>query len=219
MVLRVIMQTLNLIQSELTENKSYDTYLTAIRGNIRGLYYNDLSLFQFIDAMMSTVERNLIQAWNAGATECGILPPEMTPQELTVRDNYINNQFRYILGLGQAIELDRNVVRIGEALSRADMWANRWYEMQALGNETVCADIKTLWQWNPGKEHCVDCQNMNGRVYRNSTWAKYGIRPGSANLACFGGHCGCRRIPTDLPITPGRPPALVGPGGGGRKRR
>jgi hypothetical protein len=207
------LKALDFVQSQLTVDKSYNTYLTSIRGAIRALYREQLSLFEFVDNMVSIIERNLIIAWNNGAADCGIRPNEFSQAELLVRDRYISDQFRYILGLGQSVQADRNVVRIGESLRRAEMWANRWRDIRALGSQTVCADIKMLWQWAPEKEHCVDCQAMNGRVYRNSTWNRYGIRPGSANLACFGGHCGCELVPTDLPITPGRPPALKGPGG------
>lgn len=207
------MKVLTLVQSQLAENKSYSSYLTSIRGAIRGLYREQLSLFEFVDNMVSVVERNLIMAWNDGAKDCGLRSNEFSQSELLIRDRYITDQFRYILPLGQAVQLDRNKVRIGEALKRANMWANRWFDIRALGSQTVCADVKMLWEWDPYKEHCCDCRAMNGRVYRNSTWAKYGIRPGSSNLACFGGHCGCKMSKTDLPITPGRPPALKGPGG------
>lgn len=202
---------LNFVQFQLIENKSYDTYLASIRANIRGLYRDQLSLFQFVDGMVVSIERHLNQAWNSGAADCGFKPNEFSQADIAVRDNYINNQLRYIIGLGSDIQLDRNTIRIGEMWSRAEMWANRWYEMQALANQTMCADQKKQWVWNPAKEHCVDCRAMNGRVYRNSTWARYGIRPGSANLNCFGGHCGCEFRNTNLPITPGKPPALVGP--------
>lgn len=207
------MEASTFVQSRLTENKSYSSYLTAVRGAIRGLYREQLTLFEFVDNMVSVVERNLIMAWNDGARDCGLKPDEFDRGEILVRDNYITNQFRYILGLGRSVQQDRNRVRIGESLARAEMWANRWFDIRALASQTVCADIKMLWQWDPAKEHCCDCRAMNGRVYRNSTWRRYGIRPGSANLACFGGHCGCKLKPTDLPITPGRPPMLKGPGG------
>lgn len=206
--IRLKMKTLNLIKSKLIQNKSYDSYLLSLNSHVRGLYRNNLSLYQFVDEMMSTVESNLIQAWNSGASDCGFKPSEFSVEELAVRDNYIKNQFRYILGLGQSIRQDHNVVRIGEMLSRAEMWANRWYEMQALASQTMCGDLKMMWVWDPYKEHCGDCRKLNGRVYRNSTWLKYGIRPGSAELACFGGHCGCRFKRTSKAITPGRPPVL-----------
>ena len=67
--------------------------------------------------------------------------------------------------------------------------------------------------------NCCDCLRMHGRVYRNSIWAKYGIEPQSPNLACFGGHCRCKKTPTDLPVTKGRPPALRGPGGCGKAKK
>lgn len=208
------MKPLDFVQIQLTENKSLDSYLFGIRASIRGLYKGEFSLFQFVDNMVGTVERNLIIAWNDGARDCGIRPNEMSQDELLTRDRYINNQFRYILPLGQKVIQDRDIGRkITQSLSRANPWANRWRDMRALGSQTVCADLKMLWRWDPRKEHCCDCENMNGRVYRNSTWARYGIRPGSSSLACFGGYCGCTLNPTNLPATPGRPPGLRGPGG------
>lgn len=59
--------------------------------------------------------------------------------------------------------------------------------------------------------NCADCSRVEGRVYRNSVWAKYGWQPGSSDLACQGFRCRCTLDPTDEPVTSGRPPSMRGP--------
>ena len=201
---------LNFVQSQLIENKSYDTYLASIRANIRGLYRDQLSLFQFVDGMVVSIERHLNQAWNSGAADCGFKPNEFSQADIAVRDNYINNQLRYIIGLGSDIQLDRNNIRIGNALQRALAWANRWYELYNLAKVTLCADAKFIWRIGEA-EHCVTCLKLNGRVMRASKWQEVDIWPRDTRqgkLDCHGFNCQCRLERTSLPVTRGPFPQL-----------
>lgn len=165
--------------------------------------------------MTGVITRYYKEAWLAGAKECGIKEADLTPKELRALKEITNAQFIYLFGYADAIEAGSkaNGGLLRDVYARAELWVNRYGEVKTAGNEMACADMKTEWVWTERKKHCCDCRTMNGRVYRNSVWKKYGIRPQSAALACFGGHCGCFKRKTDKPVTPGRPPALKGPGG------
>lgn len=194
------------------QHKSVSSYQAAIQSQVRAFYRNDIRLFVFLDTMVRIIDTNLTDAFNQGAAECGVRTNELTVDENIARQQFVDNQLQYLFSFGEAIRRGQNLAKIGEMLNRGEMWANRWREAYALGNQMACGNQKKLWQFDPSKEHCPDCMAMNGRVYRNATWLRYDIQPGSSALCCFGGHCGCDLINTTLPITPGRPPALKGPG-------
>ena len=50
----------------------------------------------------------------------------------------------------------------------------------------------------------------DGRVYRASVWAAYGIATQSPKLSCHGYNCKCELVATQNPCTPGKPPRMTG---------
>jgi hypothetical protein len=196
---------------------SLATFRASILAVSRGLFNNQIDALSGADALFSAIGRGFEQAWQEGAKECGLLPAERTKEEsdalaLIIGDNYqyVGRFVTWIVEHSKANGGNFEMVK-----ARASEWVARYTMVQIRAREMGCADRKEIWIIDGG-EHCCDCLRMNGRVYRNSIWLKYGIEPQSPLLACFGGHCKCRREPTDLPITKGRPPQLRGPGGCGR---
>jgi hypothetical protein len=186
----------------------------------RGVYTGTLTSFEGADALFSAVGRGYEQAFTEGQKACGIKADERTEEESAELTRLIGDNYQYV---GRYIEW---IVAHNKASgapfemikARAQEWIARYTYIETIAREMACKDLKELWIIDGG-EHCCDCLRMNGRVYRNSIWAKYGIETQSPKLACFGGHCKCQRKPTDLPITKGRPPALRGPGGCGKGKK
>jgi len=186
-------------------------FLLNIRAAIRGLWRGELVLFEFVDTMGLSIRRAYTNAWNAGAATCGILPEELTTNERIRLQDEINSEISHILPFGNDIVKNSkaNNGKLGPLLKRADMWAGRFHAIQSIATVVVCPDGKSMWIYDPTKEHCTDCAKLHGRVYRNSVWDRYGIHPRSRLLACEGYKCGCKRIPTTEPVTPGRPPGIA----------
>lgn len=200
---------------------SQDSFLASIRAAARGVWNGNLDALSGADAMFSAIGRGYEQAWQEGASSCGIKPDERTEEESKELTRIIGDHYQFV---GRFVEWitahsKANGGNLEMVLGRAFEWSNRYVYIETVAREMACKNQKEVWRTDPVKEHCCDCLRMEGRVYRNSTWAKYGIEPRSPALACFGGHCGCHREPTDLPITKGRPPALRGPGGCGKGKR
>jgi len=198
-------------------SRAADNYYAGIRAATRGLWTGALSYDQFFDAMDATIRRGLPQAWHEGAQECGIAPSELSSAEKVGLQQAIVSELNYIDGFATAIEAGSkaNGGKLEPLMSRADLWVARYNDVTNRARVKACADKKLMWVWNPRKEHCADCARLNGRVYRASTWDRYGLRPQSPDLECKGFKCGCSFAPTDESCTPGRPPSLVGGAGGG----
>lgn len=195
------------------EHKDIGQFKAAVRAAVRKLWIGAGDLFDFFEDMDRAITFHFNAAWNEGANQCGIRPDERTPEEEQRLTALITQNRQYIYGFGEAVQegSKANGGLLGPQMSRAEMWINRYNEVRSIALQMACADVKLRWQWSPEVEqHCEDCRKLNGRVYRASVWAKYGIRPQSTELACHGYRCGCSFIVTTDPLTPGRPPAIRG---------
>lgn len=127
----------------------------------------------------------------------------------TLRD-MINEDFQYILGLELAIEgAAQNEQDLKALYERGELWINRYNAVKAQAQLMAKDNPKLRWGVGP-TEHCSDCATYDGRVYRASTWARYGISPQSRRLACKGYKCQCNFTETSDPCMPGRPPSPSG---------
>ena len=196
-----------------SEIKSQADYETRLKTLIRSLWFNRIDLFGYVDSHISMINRFFGQAWREGSKDCGVtFPKDSSPEELQRFDQETSDEIERVLPFAEEI-LAANAEedsRVDRFIIRASMWANQWGRIKNLAAQMACQDRPMKWVWNPVREHCADCARMNGRVYRNSTWQRYGILPRIRELACHGYNCGCSLVPTDEPITPGRPPALIG---------
>lgn len=191
------------------EVKSLEDYRRSLRALARGYYNGDYDRFTFVDDMVSAITRNFTQAWHRGMSSCGLKPEEMTEDEQKVLEQRINSELVYILGFADAVDAAREKEEaITTLFPRLELWVSRYNEIQDYAKIMACGDKKFKWVYDPAKEHCSDCARLNGRVYRGSIWAKYGLYPKARKLACGGWLCGCRLEETDDPITRGRPPRL-----------
>jgi hypothetical protein len=173
------------------------------------LWAGQFTTLDFADAMFSAMRRGFEQAWREGALECGILPGERSDEEQKELDRMLGDNLTYVPQFGDYIFANSkaNGGSIGPILNRAELWVNRYNEVKAKAQLMACKDAKYRWQYGP-TEHCKSCLRLNGRVYRASVWAKYGIQPQSHNLACKGYRCQCQFILTKDPVTKGRPPKI-----------
>lgn len=196
----------------LTKAGGYDDYGLSIRALVRGLWRDELTLYDFMTTMGYAITRNFTRAWIEAAQTCGILPPERTQEEDAELQRLITTEIQYVFQFADAIQKNSRARRgkLSPLLERAQMWQDRYRHVYAVAQSMACADAKYRWEMNPRKEHCPDCVTLNGRVYRASTWRRYRIAPQMRELACHGYRCGCSFVPTDEPATPGRPPNIAG---------
>lgn len=185
-------------------------YRKSINAAVRALWTGETDLFGFVDGMVGSIRRGLTRAWHEGAGSCGMLPADLTVDELLILEGIINSEISHVLDFGRDIaEGSRaNKGKITPLLRRAQMWGNKYMATLFQAQTTSCANLKLRWDWNPLKEHCPSCRVLNGRVYRASTWRKYDLYPRHRRLACHGLKCGCSFSTTQQPCTPGIPPRI-----------
>lgn len=81
-------------------------------------------------------------------------------------------------------------------LSRIGLWGGVAASIYYAGL-TRRPGIKLEWVWNPDKDHCEDCQRLNGQVHTSEQWLDSGLYPKSTQLKCSGFNCGCSFVQTD----------------------
>lgn len=197
------------------EAKSLADYGRRVRGMVRGLWAGVIDKRQFMDGMLDVVDHSITIAFRAGAQECGILPDEFSDAERQLLNDSITATIKPVEDFAdQIIRANRaSGGLLRSHLPRARLWINRYNAVRSEAQAVACADQKLTWHLGATEEHCTDCLNADGRTYRASTWAKYGWKPQSFDLECGGWNCDCRFEVTDAPVTPGRPPAMVGHAG------
>ena len=185
---------------------------TAIRAGVRGLWNGALTFEQARNQLGRAVITGFTRAFHAGLEDVGIMPSEMTVEETEALNAMISQSISRIEQfLRDVDERDRaSGAKLGPHLSRADIWINRYDEVQNLARQMAGEDEKLKWVVDPFKEHCVDCLKLDGKVKRASQWRDYGIRPRAQSLACGGWRCGCELVPTDDPLSKGPLPSITG---------
>lgn len=187
-----------------------DNYRMGLRFAVRGLWTGVIDRDQFDEQMRVLINRRLKQAFDEGAAECGIKPDEFTEEENLALVQTILEELEHIDELAQRVEENskKNKGKLTPLLTRVStLWVNKYNDFVNLGKQQVCGDEKLIWNLGSTKEHCRDCLNYNGRVYRASVWKRNKIKPQSKRLFCRGFRCLCELKPTNLPVTKGRVPA------------
>lgn len=196
---------------KLFELKTKAAYAKALRAPVRGLWNGALSPFEFLNSFDSAIRRGLTRAAYAAAKQNGINPEEFSADERLALRTYIANEMTHVLNFSSDIvNNQKGTGKLGPLLKRVDNWARRYDEVHNRFLTLTGGNKKWEWVWDPVKEHCVDCEKLNGRVYRGKVWEAYGINPQDRRLACKGFNCGCQKILSDKRLTPGRPPRLAG---------
>jgi len=191
---------------------SVEQYKRELRAPVRALWSGAFDFDQFFDAMMTAVRRGITQAWNQGAQEAGITPNELTPGELTAREQAIASEFNYIAGLGERIEENSqaNGGKLAIVFNLLGAWINRWRDAKNRALEAANSDPKL--KWNLGiAEHCRSCVKLSGKVKRASFWKREGVHPQdppNEKLECGGWECKCFFTVTQDALSRGPLPRL-----------
>jgi hypothetical protein len=185
-------------------------YQTGLRSAVRGLWSGEMNWFEGVDSLILAVQANFMRAWEDGMAMCGIRMDEMTLEESSRLEFEINLEISHIYRFVDYIALNSraNKGKLKKLYDRLDMWTNRYTSIRDIAMTYACQDQKLMWVMGYTKEHCEDCQRLDGRVYRSSVWRSVDLYPKKHTLACGGWRCACELVPTSEPCTPGRPPRI-----------
>lgn len=188
-------------------------YAKSIRDSVRGLWSGVFNVNQFIDSMIAAIQIGLDRAFQDGAKKAGVAEVELTQEEMVKLNDVIADEINHVLPFANDVSMNdkSSGAKLGPHITRTVKWGIRYREVVNLAMTMARTNPKQKWNIGPTESHCRDCANLNNRVYRASTWRKWGVRPQSKELACQGFECLCFFSVTDEPVTKGRPPNLKGP--------
>lgn len=192
---------------------NYSSFARDLRGAVRGFWTGAIDYVAFFESFMFAIDRGLTAAWYDGAAQCGILPEELSVEEIKVLRFRIAQQANHINRLAEAIEQGSkaNKGKLTPLMKRVLLWVNRYNDVKSEATMMACKDQKLMWELGATEVHCRTCFALNGKVKRASFWKKFGVRPQNAPnslLECEGWRCDCRFVPTDLPLSRGAMPSL-----------
>ena len=198
--------------SEILREAGIDSYRSDLRAIVRGLWAGSITPGDFTWRGLTALEQATKAAWKEGAALAGVTESEYTDEEKYARERAYWRQHERMIRFGEAVAKasKANGGKLAPLLSRVELWVNQYNAVVNQAYVMTARDQKLLWVLGPTEEHCRDCAKYAGRVYRASTWTKYGIQPQSQHLACHGFRCLCMLQPTDQPANRGRPPAMSG---------
>lgn len=191
----------------------HSAFARGLRAAVRGYWSGALDYVMFYETFSITLEQGLTSAWYAGAAMCGILPEELSVEEVSELRYRIAEQSQHINRFAEAIERGSkaNKGKLTPLLQRVQLWVNRYNDVKNEAQVMACKDQKLVWRLGATERHCRTCSALDGKVKRASFWRKIGVRPQNAPnnlLECGGWKCDCSFNPTDLPLSRGALPAL-----------
>ena len=187
-------------------SESAASYRSSLRAVARGLWSGVIDYDQFWDNFSNAIRSGLTQAWYAGAKAAGIIPDELSKDELAELQNIIFSQFGHIAKLADWIESNSRAEggKLGAVLSRIEYWGQAWQSTYNKAYAMAAGDQKAEWVYGD-TDHCPTCQALHGKVKRMSFWLAHVMprNPPNGKLDCQGWRCACNLVPTDKPISRG----------------
>lgn len=140
----------------LLATKSVPSYRSQLRANARALWNGTWDEFQFYGEMLTTLRRNLTQAFQEGAASCGIRPNEYSDEERARLEAEIANEVSRLDPLTDFIVANSraNGGKLATVYARLELWTNAYTRVKNVAQTLACGDIKLKWHMNPLKEHC-----------------------------------------------------------------
>ena len=153
------------------------------------------------------------RAWNEGARDVGFEPADMTDDDKLEYMLRAEQEKEHILGFADAVEQAFSKdVPIDAMYSRADMWSQRYREVQIQARTYFGGKQRLEWVLG-ASEHCSSCLTLAGTVATADEWdiaRGRGVYPKSNSLECGGFHCQCSLQPTNRYRSKGGIPYLGG---------
>jgi hypothetical protein len=186
--------------AEPTEYKSYEFFLSALRGLVAGVYYGNIGGI-FIDTMANLISGQLTAAYMSAWMEEGNFTdlPDYLQADL---EAMILQQYQYVDQFFRDI-IDARIdgAPLAPLMYRAQLWANQYNSAynRALLEIEKNEGGKLMWVEGDTGKKCGVCLALDGIVAYASEWDLAGVRPQSppnSRLACGGWKCLCRLVPT-----------------------
>lgn len=113
-------------------------------------------------------------------------------------DRFLDDQSSYISGVADVLYADDAITEDEIKDYKGELWwTGSVLPAYNYALTTASKNARLKWVFDPSKEHCGSCEVLNGIVLTAKRWQSEGIEPGSRELDCWGGLCGCKFEPTN----------------------
>lgn len=135
--------------------KTEASYRLNLRAAARALWLGEFNWFDFYTSAVAAIDRGFKDAWEEGAKTEGILPDELSDDELAQLEREIIHERAYIEGLADFIESQSkaNGGKLATVNQRIERWLNTYSRVKQLAAVTAAKDKKKIWTLHPA-EHC-----------------------------------------------------------------
>ena len=155
----------------------------------------DIDQDEFESELLAIIPIFALAAWTEGA-ETDVLNEAQQAEldaEIQEMESFVPEMvaayFVFIAGLSGAA-LAEAVLSFSD--NRLSMWTNSIERVNQIGIVNDPNVEQFRWVYTVGKDHCVDCRMLNGRVRTKAEWDESGWVPRGRMLDCKGYRCGCR---------------------------
>lgn len=187
--------------------KSYDYFLSRIKGLVRGLYEGYVG-GEFIDTFANLISGQYRDAYNRAWADEGNGGPLPDYLESSYQEA-VSKQYGFVDGFYRAIiDAKLDGTPIDPLLARAELWAQGWNTSYENATSLIALENggKEEWVLGATEEHCPECAALNGIVMWAREWESLNLRPKNPpndKITCGGWRCDCERKPTDKRRTAG----------------
>lgn len=152
----------------------------------------------FISRMMTMLTRYSRLAYADGYEDAGSeidlndLDDDETEAANKWLNGFIDDQEQYVRNIADVLYADDQITADEIKGQKPTLW---WTGsvLPAYNHSLVEAskNARLKWKRNPAKESCRSCIALDGIVLTAKRWKSEGVEPGSRELECWGGLCGC----------------------------
>lgn len=189
-----------------TAYKTYDYFVSELSRAVTNVYNGRLG-GEFIEILSGLLQGQIIQAFfkawedEGGDGETPDYLKEAAESQIIDQESYVENYYQDI------IDARVDGTSLEPLLARARIWATNYNDAYNEGVRLIALENgdKLEWIYSPEKDHCPQCEQLNGIVAFASEWDTLDVKPGGFDnwaITCKGYNCGCELRPTEKRRSP-----------------
>lgn len=169
-----------------TAREEYEAQFSAL---VALALAGELSRRDFVEQLTDIVIAALMAAYLAGGGNPSAMDNALADEISTARKSI--RKFAADLYNGRYTESEDNP-QPPNVDNRIGLWMFGFLAAYAIGQQFIRDQLRRYrWNYDPAKDHCDDCMNLNGVVLTMAEWRRLGVAPQSRVLECSGYQCGC----------------------------
>lgn len=172
------------------EQKSIGGLREEFKSRFKTILDNASTRGSFFAQLNALVDRMGTRAYKEGLEASGVRDDPNTDDNSRI-SVIQSRQVKFINNLADKLFSDAPPTEL-QLTNKPEQWANK--TLMSFYHDGLLSGRRNpmlKWVWSPEKEHCKDCERLNGQVHRANAWKRSGWQPQDSKLECNGDNCGC----------------------------